>query len=77
MQSTAIRVVTGESLARRLFHRARRNLLVALGLNDLLAAVKPGCADVMPTVNLSGGWLDRRRRVRQGVVRAMHPTLRR
>jgi len=64
MQSTAIRVVTGKSLARRLVHCARRDLLVALGLNNLLAAVKTGWADVMSTVNLARGRLDRCRRIR-------------
>jgi hypothetical protein len=77
MQSTAIRVVTMESLARRLIHGERRDLLVALGLNNLLAAVKTGRADVMTTMHLPGGRLDCRRRIRQKVVRAMHPTLRR
>jgi hypothetical protein len=68
MQSTAIRVVTMKSLARRTNQCARRELLVALGLKNLLAAVKTGRADVMTTVNLSGCRLDRRRRIRQKVV---------
>jgi hypothetical protein len=64
MQSTAIRVVTGKSLARRPAYCARRDLLVALGLNNLFAAVKTGWADVMSAVNLARGRLDRRRRIR-------------
>ncbi len=72
-----MRVVTVESLARRLNQCARRDLLVALGLDDFLAAIKPGRADVMTAMNLSRGRFDRRGRVRQKVVRAMHPTLRR
>ena len=39
--------------------------LVALGLDDLLAAVVAGRADVMAQVHLAGGRLDRERRVGQ------------
>lgn len=64
-----------QSFARRTDQCARRELLVALRCNDFLAAVETGRADVMTTVNLSGGRLDRRWRIRQKVVGAMHPTL--
>jgi hypothetical protein len=64
-----------KSLARQTNQCARRELLVALRLNDLLAAIETGRADVMATVNLSGGRFDRRWRIRQKVVGAMHPTL--
>ena len=64
-----------KSLARRTDQCARRELLVALCLNDFLAAIETGGADVMTTVNLSGGRFDRRWRIRQKVVGAMHSTL--
>jgi hypothetical protein len=72
MQSTAIRVVTAN---REIRIRAGRDLLVALGLKNLLAAVKTGGAYVMTTMHLARCRFDRRRRIRQRVVRAMHPTL--
>jgi hypothetical protein len=52
-------------------------LFVVLGLKNFLAAVKPGRTDVMTTMHFAGGRLDRRGRIRQKVVRTVHPALRR
>jgi hypothetical protein len=57
--------------------RTTAGLLVGLGLDDLLAAVKAAGADVMATMRLSGRWFDGERRLRQEIVRAMHAALRR
>src|SRR5512134_304602 len=56
---------------------ARRGLFVALGLNDFLAAIEAGRADVMTAMNFAGGRFDRSRRIRQEIVRAMRAPLRR
>jgi len=49
--------------------------LFALGLDDLLAAVKAVGADVMAQVNLAGGGLDSQRGLAQRVVRTVHTAL--
>ncbi len=54
---------------------ARRDLLVALGLDNLFAAVETGGADMVTPMDLARGGLDRRRRIGQEIVRAMHSAL--
>jgi hypothetical protein len=53
----------------------RSSSSIALAFDDLLAAVIPARADVMAQVDFAGGRLDRERRIRQKIVRAMHPAL--
>src|SRR6267378_3910390 len=50
---------------------------VRLGLQDLAAAVEAGGADVVAQMGFASRRLDRRARSGQGVVRAVHATLRR
>jgi hypothetical protein len=50
--------------------------LFALGLEDLLAAVKAVRADVVSQVNLAGRRLERQRWIGKRVVRAVHAALR-
>src|SRR6188474_1195763 len=64
MQSTATVIVT----------RAR---LLVLALDDLLAAVVAGRADVMPQVHFARRRLDGERRLGQRIVGAVHAALRR
>ena len=49
--------------------------LTRLGLDDLLAAVEAGRADVMAQVRLAAGRLDRERGRAQVIVRAVHAAL--
>src|SRR5512144_453912 len=56
---------------------ATRALFVGPGLDDLLAAVIAARADVMAAVRLAGHRLERERRRRETIVRAMHAALRR
>src|SRR5690349_5207986 len=51
--------------------------LLALGLDDLFAAVIAVRADVMPQVHFPGGRLERQRRIGKRVVRTVHAALRR
>src|SRR5262245_5461999 len=50
-------------------------LALALGLDDLLAAIEAARADVMPQVDFAGRGFDGKRRVGESVVRAVHPAL--
>jgi hypothetical protein len=56
---------------------ARRSdrLLVRLGFDDFLAAVKTGWADVMPKMHFAGGGLNSDRGGGYEIMRAMHATL--
>ena len=49
--------------------------LLALALDDLLAAVKTGRRDVMTQMNLTRSGLNGQRRVGQKIMGAMHATL--
>ena len=49
--------------------------LLALGLQDFLAAVETGRGNVVTQMNLARGRLDGQRRVGQEIVSAMHTTL--
>jgi hypothetical protein len=49
--------------------------LLALGLQDLFAAVKTIRRNVVTQMGLAGGRLDSQRRIGQKVVSAMHATL--
>src|SRR5271165_2275452 len=57
--------------------RRKRLLRVALGLDDLLAAIVAAGADVMAQVHFPADGLDGERRVGQEVVGATHAALRR
>lgn len=51
--------------------------LLALGLDDLLAAVIAARADMVAQMRFPGGRLDSQRRIGQEVMGAVHATLRR
>jgi hypothetical protein len=53
----------------------RSSASIAFAFDDLLAAVIPGRADVMAQVDFACSRLDRERRIRQKIVRAVHAAL--
>jgi hypothetical protein len=71
--STACVMAVAQRAGRKLLPDRR---LFALGLEDLLAAVKAVRADVVPQVNFAGRRLERQRWIGKRVVRAVHAALR-
>src|SRR5687767_13542374 len=73
---TSIRYLPFPAGRPRAGHCTKSGLLLALGLEDLLAPVISVGADVMPQVHFAGGRLERQRRIGQRIVRAVHAALR-